>query len=257
MNRNMLLGVLIGAVIAALTLSSGVGTLARLEAQAPADPPAAKEATQDAHLIKIQNEFALKELHQLRDEMLNYARQRRQKETQLSIVRERLKEIANIPLAPNDVQAVVEKDPAITQLQKEIGEVEEVLKQVAKIVKDGKDSAIYKELKRSRDDLGKAFAKRQEEVRPLAIAEIRNSRQGALESEIATLESGIYFLKLEEESLRVLVDTAIEKTRTMTQQEKEATPPDPKLRSMDKKLDNILNRLEKIEKRLDKLEPKK
>jgi hypothetical protein len=250
MNRKMLLGVLSGGVIAASVLFCGLGVLARQEAQTPAEALHGKSEAQDARLIEIQNKFALKQLDELRNEMVNYARQRRQKEVELRIKRERLKVIDDMPIPPDQVKAVLDKDPHIIGLRKEMADTDEVLKQVARVAKDGKDSAPYKVLKRQLDDLAIGLGKREDEMRPDAIDEIRNGRQGALQSEIAQLENNITLLK-------VLEDTFIEKTRTLARQEKEATRPDPKLLNMEQKLDRILDRLEKIEKRLDKLEPKR
>jgi hypothetical protein len=257
MNSKILLAVFCGAMVAAGAMFSGVGTWTRVEAQTPDPQPARTGETSDLHLLKIQHEFALKQLNRAQEELMKDEDRIRQKEVDLSIRKNKLKQLADVPITVDEVEAIIGKDRAFKRLRKEIEETEQVLKQTAVVIKDGMNSAVYKRLKKALDDLGDELAKRREELRPDAVEEIHQARQAQLNAEIAALEDTILVLKTQEKSLQATLDLLIEKTRQLGGQEKETTPANLKLLNLEQKLDKILDRLEKIEKRLDKLELRK
>jgi hypothetical protein len=256
MKGKFLLGVFSGAV-GIVVMSSGLTLLAGADDQSTSQPTPEKAGVHDAHVIQIKNEFALKQLNGSQEEQMRLAKARRQKELELKIRKERLKQIASAPIPPEEVDALISKDPGIIQLQKEMQEANQVLTATAQVLKDGKNSAIYKRLEGVRDIIGKELAKRQEEMRQIAAKEIRQARLGQLESETALLEDEINYLRSSEREMQTLVDQLIANMRNLGMLDQEATSVARKLSNMDQKLDKILERLEKLEKGSEKRDSKK
>src|SRR5262245_46006127 len=115
MNRRILLGVCSGAIVAALTTFFGVGTTAQVEAQAPDEPPAKRAEGRALHLVKIQHEFALKQLNRVRDELVNHQERIRQKEVDLDIKMAKLKQLDASPISPEEVEALIQRDPQVVR----------------------------------------------------------------------------------------------------------------------------------------------
>jgi capsular exopolysaccharide synthesis family protein len=169
--------------------------------------------THDVHLIQIQHNFAERQLNRAEEERANYADRCRQKEVDLEIRKGKLKQLAEIPIATDEVEAILKKDAEINRLTQAIGETTEIMETTLKVVQGGKDSSAYKKVKQELDDLWSELEKRREEVRPDAMEEIRQARQGQLNAEIQALEDEILILQTSEKTMKKMVDLFIEKTR--------------------------------------------
>jgi capsular exopolysaccharide synthesis family protein len=171
--------------------------------------------THDPHVIQSKHEFALQELNSARQEQMAYAQKKRQKTIELKIKMGKLKQISDVPIGPGEIDDIVNKDPEIQDLSKDLADAINNKTQTAKLSPDGKNGPDYKEFARQEASLRNQLDKRRGELVPDATEEIRHARQGELESEVILLEDEIHYLDESEKEVQKLVEALVEASRSI------------------------------------------
>jgi capsular exopolysaccharide synthesis family protein len=167
----------------------------------------------DTHLIQIQTTFAREQLQAVERRREESEDKRGDKEVDMALKNEQLKDLAETIISQEEIDALVNKDPGTMELREQLQTTENDLEETLKAVGRDKNNTNYKRLKEDVDGMRSALEERYKEMRPAAQEQIRQEREGKLRQDIRDLEYEILLLKRREADYAKQELKLIDKTR--------------------------------------------